>query len=172
VVCFKRTRANGQGAGHLLKPLADRVALLARDAAEKQQRKELARAVKEGEPSTEALVAQHLGTRAMTRKFATMDDTLARETEHAASIHHSTAVATLTGTRVRVAEAGMKMAGTGGYKTPSVAASGGGLEQKWSIQMIFQGSGRTEEINVVGPVSGAEVDEASDVIDGSAEPEA
>jgi hypothetical protein len=156
---------------HLLKPLADRVALLARDAAEKQQRKELAQAVEEEkEPSTEELVAAHLGTRAMTKKFASMDDTLVRETEHAVSIHHSVAVATLTGTRVRVAEAGMRMVGTGGYRTPAVAAGGAGeLDPKWQINMIFPNAGRVETITVVAPVAGGGDGEVGDVIEETVE---
>ena len=85
---LKRAAIQRHRVRHLIQPMRDRIALLTRDSEEQRQRQQLAQAVAEGELSTEALVAAHLGLRAQTKKLSRIEDRLEREAAHAEDIHH------------------------------------------------------------------------------------
>jgi hypothetical protein len=157
---------------HILKPLADQAALLARDAAEKRQRKALAQAVTADQPSTATLIETHLGARATVEKLVDIDKTLVQEIGHHVTTHNGTAVAALSGQRIRGVEVGAKIAGVGGYRPTVMEAGGAAGMNRWSIQIIMPNANRTETINVVGPIAGGDTageTDSGDVIDGSIE---
>src|SRR5215471_101094 len=106
---LKRAAIQRHRVRHLIQPMRDRIALLTRDSEEQRQRQQLAQAVAEGELSTEALVAAHLGLRAQTKKLSRIEDRLERETAHAEDIHHLTGGAAIAGAQLRAIETGAKM---------------------------------------------------------------
>jgi hypothetical protein len=160
---------------HIIKPMQDRLAVLAKDSEEQRQRRELAQAASVDEPSTQELIETHLGMRAQIANLSEVKADLRHGATIAREAGSPTGIAQIAGQQLRHVEVASRLGGTGGYRAPALTAGGigGVLEPKWSIQIIFKGSGQTEAINIVGPVGGGEIGDATgdgdSIIEGTVE---
>jgi hypothetical protein len=159
---------------HIIKPMQDKLAILAKDSEEQRQRRELARAADADAPSMQELIETHLSMRAQIAHLAEIRQDLTDGRTIAKEARSPTGIAQIAGQSLRHVEVASRLGGVGGYRPPTATAGiGGELGPRWSIEINFRGSGRTETINVVGPVGGGDtVREASEddsIIEGSAE---
>jgi hypothetical protein len=158
---------------HIIKPMRDRLAVLAKDSEDLRQRRELAQLAASDAPSTQELIEMHLGMHAQIANLSEVKADLRYGAHIAREAGSPTGIASIAAQSLRHVEVSSKLGGTGGYRAPTVAA-GGGLEHRFSIEMIFQGSGKTEVITVTAPAGGGgtvgDADSGDDgVIEGTAE---
>jgi hypothetical protein len=132
---------------HVLKPLADQAALLARDFDARQKRTELAAAAASGAPSTAALVDATLGLRRQVEKLTVIEQRLARMADAAEKSGSLTSVAVLSAQQFKGIETGAKLAQVGGFKPPT-AIQPGYEKPVISIEMVFSQSGTSEMIKM------------------------
>jgi hypothetical protein len=155
---------------HILAPMKDRMAIIAKDSEEKRQRRELAQAAASDEPSTQALVEATLGLRRQVEKLSAIEARLARMSDAAEQAGAAAAVAQLSAQQYRGIETGARLAGLRGFNPTSPA--GQASEAKvFSISIHFAGSGRTEEINILdtghSPTREAAANEDDGVVGGT-----
>jgi hypothetical protein len=136
---------------HVMRPAKDRLALLAKGSEERRTRQELSAAVASDEPSTQALVEAHLGTRALLTKLTGIERRLDRMNAKAEEAGSATGVAALSTSSLRALEFGAKLGGHPSFRPASAApqAGEGGL---YKIEIVFSGAGKTESIGLVRPV--------------------
>jgi hypothetical protein len=165
---IRRAAIQRHRVSHLIQPARDRLALLTKDSEERRQRRELAQAAREDEPSTEALVAATLGMRAQVSYLSEVKADLRHGATIARAAGSPGAVAQIAGQALRHVEVSSKLGGTGGYRSPTTAEGGGEAGNKWSIVFNFASSGRTETITVTAPGGNRsnDSDESGDIVDG------
>jgi hypothetical protein len=151
---------------HLIKPLQDRLAILAKDSEEKRQRQELADAAASDMPSTLALVEATLGLRHQIEKLAAIEARLERMSATAEQAGASAAVAQLASQQYRGIETGSRLAGLPGFTQPTQAAGQSSSPRVFSVNIIFS-NGRREEINILKDHGPAE-SEADGLVVGTA----
>jgi hypothetical protein len=122
---------------HLLKPTQDRLAILSKDSAARQERQMLAEAAASDAPSTQALIEATLGMRRQMEKLISIEQRLERMSAAAESASSSAGVAQLSAQQLRSIEVGAKLGSVGGYKPPSVVSP---MADKAtvSIEFVFQ----------------------------------
>jgi hypothetical protein len=116
---------------------------------------------------SKALALASLSLTAQATKIVEVEGWVKSGVAHAMKTGALNALAPLAGTQLRAVEVGSKLAGTGGYRPPSVLPQG--VEKATvSIEMIFQGAGKTESINLAGRpvIDGDKIDpSATDGVD-------
>jgi hypothetical protein len=122
---------------HLLPVVRDRAALLAKDAPARVEREQLAAAAASDAPTTQALIEATLGMRRQMEKLSAIEQRLERMAAAAEISNSSASVAQLSAQALRSVEVGSRLAGTGGYKSPSVVSP---VAEKAtvSIEFVFQ----------------------------------
>jgi hypothetical protein len=122
---------------HLLPVVRDRAALLAKDAPARVEREQLAAAAASDTPPVQALVEATLGMRRQMEKLDAIEQRLERMAAAAETASSSAGVAQLSAQQLRSVEVGSRLAGTGGYKSPSVVSP---MAEKAtvSIEFVFQ----------------------------------
>jgi hypothetical protein len=121
---------------HLVRPAQDRLAIIARDSAEKRQRQELAQAAMADEPSVQSQVEAALGTRALLKKLGSIEDRLERMNARAEEAGSPTGVAALAGQQIRSLEFGAKLAGNPNFRPPSALPQASD-KATVSIEIVF-----------------------------------
>lgn len=134
---------------HLLKVAQDRVTLLAKDSAARQQRQELAAAAASDTPSTQALIEATLGLRRQMEKLTSIEERLERMATFAEGAGSPTGVAALAAQQFRGIETGARLAGIGGFAPAAQAGAPPRAGPVFSITMVFPSAGRQETISVV-----------------------
>jgi len=132
---------------HLIKPAQDRLAVLAKDSVERQQRKNLAAVASSDTPTATQFVEAFFGLKAQAEKLQRIEDRLERMAALAEDNQSPNGVAQVAAQQLRSVEVGAKVAGVGGFAPARVAdqAAGG---QTFSINILF-GNGTVERITTV-----------------------
>jgi hypothetical protein len=165
-VCVLRHRKN-----HLIPANQHRTAILEKERKAREERQQLAAAAAADTPSIEVLIEQNLSMRAQIASLSEVKADLRHGATIAREAGSPAAIAQVAGQQLRHVEVSSRLGGTGGYRQTGTEG-GGGPGNRWSIQFHFASSGRTESINIVGPVSGNrsdDSDDSGDIIDGVAE---
>jgi hypothetical protein len=134
---------------HLIKPAQDRLAILARGSAERQQRRELAATASSSDtPTPSEFVEAFFGLKAQAEKLQRIDDRLERMASLAEQQESPNGVAQLAAQQLRSVEVGARVAGVGGYAAQRGPEQGGGAGA-FQINIVFQNAGRTETISTI-----------------------
>ena len=139
--------------GHLIKPMMDRLAIMNKGAAPKQERQQIAAAAAADVPSPQAFVDAFLGLKAQAEKLQRIEERLERMAALAESNESANGVAQISAQQLRGVEVGAKLAGAGGYAAPKAGAGGEGAV--FSVNIMF-GGGQTVEtisVNAEAPIS-------------------
>jgi hypothetical protein len=86
-------------------------------------------------------------------KLTNIENRLERMVTHAEQAGSPVGVAQLSSTQIRALEFGSRLGGTGGF-APQRTFGEAGETMKFEININFQGSGRTENITLVGNPAG------------------
>ncbi len=159
-----RMSVNRHKVGHVIKPLQDQLAIVAKGAAPRQERQELAQAAAADTPTPQAFADAVLGLKAQAEKLERIESRLERMAAAAEAGGSANSVAQLTAQQLRGIEVGAKLASVGGY-APARLAGDGGAAAPVQISINFSG-GHSETITVGGFVAADE----PDGIEGAAEP--
>jgi hypothetical protein len=151
---------------HIMKATQDRLAVVSKGAAPRQERQQLAAAAAAGAPTPQAFVEAFFGLKAQAEKVQWIEDRLERMAAVAEENKSPGGVATVAAQQLRSVETGARLAGTGGYAPQKAIGAGGGAQ--FVVNFTFSG-GRTQTITAaIAPPAPA----ASYTIDGVAEPAA
>jgi hypothetical protein len=146
---------------HILKPMAERAALLAKDYDARQERARLAEAAASDSTSIQTLVENSLGMRRQLAKLDTIESRIERLADAAEKSSSAGAAAQLAAQQFRGIETGARLAGLTGYRPVSAPAPPANNRPVFSVNIVFRGAGRTESINVASPPEGpAEIEGA------------
>jgi hypothetical protein len=115
---------------------------------ERRQLEQVADAYDKGDPHAIALASLTLPAQAV--KLDKLEEELEVASERAAEAGSVVALSSLASQRIRVIEVRSKLAMLGGYKPVSAIPQTDDNGPKWSIQIVFPGAGRREEIALVG----------------------
>jgi hypothetical protein len=129
---------------HLIKPMADRLAIMNKGAGPQQERQQLAAAAATDTPTPQQFVDAFLGLKAQAEKLQRIEERLERMAALAEANESASGVAQIAGQQLRGVEVGAKLAGAGGYAPQKLA---GGAEGMFSVTIVL-GEGRTETISV------------------------
>ena len=135
---------------HIMKPAQDRLAIVSKGAAPRQELQDLAAAAAADAPTPQQFVDALFGLKAQGEKLQRIEDRLERMATLAEDNKSPTAVATVAAQQIRSFEAGAKLAGVGGFAAPRVAGIGDGVQ--FNLVMQFS-DGRAARIGttVVAP---------------------
>jgi hypothetical protein len=111
-----------------------------------RQREQQLAAIEQGDPVAVAVAA--FGMPQQLKKIAQAEERLSRLADAAESAGQVTAATQVVSQQLKSVEIGSRLAGTGGYRPPSVVPQQGDVP-RFRIEFIFQGAGRTEEVTVV-----------------------
>jgi hypothetical protein len=132
---------------HVIKPAQDRLAIIAKDAAARRERQELAAAAASDTPSTQALVEATLGLRAQMAKLTSIEQRLERMATLAEGAGSPTGVAQLAAQQFRGIETGARLAGISGFVPPAQAAEAVATP-RFAVNIVFSNAGTTESITI------------------------
>jgi hypothetical protein len=129
---------------HIIKPAQHRLAIINKGAPERREREALAREAAADVPSAQAYIEANFGQLRQAEKLV----------NHEAYIERGSALAEATGSpnamvpwareKLRGFDAGNHFAGHPGYGPPQMQAQGADAGGRFSVQIVFAGSGRTE----------------------------
>jgi hypothetical protein len=142
---------------HLIKPAQDRLAILARDSAERQRRQELATTAASADgPSPAEFVEAFFGLKAQAEKLQRIEDRLERMASLAEDNQSPNGVAQVAAQQLRSVEVGAKVAGVGGYGAQRGTEPGSG--QTFSINILFSSG---EQVSIT-PAPGSHINGEED----------
>jgi hypothetical protein len=133
---------------HIIKPARDKIAILEKVSEGARQRQELAEAAASDEPSIDQLLEAAVGTRAMVNRYNAIQGSLGRSRVRAEEDGAHTAVAAIAGQQFKGMEFGAKLYGHPGFR-PAALAGQTSERTIFKIDMVFQGSGKTESFGIV-----------------------
>jgi hypothetical protein len=149
---------------HVIKPMQDKLAIIARDTAEQRQRQELAREASSNDPSIAAQIEARLGMKAQMAKLDRIEARLERMAEASEQAGSPIGVSQVSSQQLRAIETGAKLGGIGGYK-PVSAIPQGAERNVVSITFEFPNAKHTETIGFVGKVVDGDVTDPSAIPD-------
>jgi len=151
---------------HIMKATQDRLAIVSKGAAPRQERQQLAVAAATGAPTPQAFVEAFFGLKVQAEKVQWIEDRLERMAAVAEDNQSPGGVATVAAQQLRSVETGARLAGTGGYAPQKANGVTDGAQ--FIVNFTFSG-GRTQTITAaIAPPAPT----ASYTIDGVAEPAA
>jgi hypothetical protein len=137
---------------HLIKPLQDQLAIVDKDRVarqEQQKRRELAAAAASDEPSIQAQVEAIVGTRALLAELSEIKGMLKRGAAQAEAAGSPTGMAAIAGQQIRGLEFGARLGGNRNF-VPSRIIGEAGEATHFAVNIIFNDTGKTESISIVG----------------------
>ena len=133
---------------HILKPVQDRLAIISKGAAPRQELEQLAADAASDAPTPQQFVDAIFGLKAQGEKLQRIEDRLEKMASLAEDNKSPTVVATVTAQQLRSVEVGAKLAGAGGYAAPKAGPQGEGPQFNLVIQFA---NGREVGITTVAP---------------------
>ena len=119
---------------HIMKATQDRLAIVSKGAAPREERRQLAEAAAADAPTPQQFVDAFFGLKAQAEKLQRIEDRLDRIAVVAEANQAPGAVATVAAQQLRAVETGSKLAGAGGFAAPKSIGAGGGAQFNLIIQ--------------------------------------
>jgi hypothetical protein len=123
---------------HIVRPMQDRLTLVAKGEEHRQERQQLAAAVASGAPTPQEFADAVLGLRAQAEKLQRIEARLERMAELAEQNGSPGGAAIVAGQQLRGVEVGAKLAGVGGYAPQK--GSGPGIPSTFTLVINLPGA--------------------------------